>query len=422
MRRSVAVLCCCLAPATSFTTTAFTPRPIVTTPRAAPPLLFFGPFKALTDAANNPKPPPEPLSPEKAEERAETIEYLKTLGTFTGAALGMFFALTIGAGMEDIYAGNIVLVALCAYGAYLLFFDGGVTQQALENQAIRQLATEEGEILAEAPKAEVGVFDGAADDPSAVVSAFEADGFARLNGLLSTSTASTLLAHVNEELEKKRLEAENDLAASSKNFGDVLMRENRYDLLLDLDPPVKAAVDEALKPLMPVVAGALGADAELFELAALVSDPRSPRQPVHPDTPFRKGDGSSIMTAFVALQDVDEDMGPTSIIPKTHTEEAHERFNLKDDGGRERVAILREYPNHVGVLNTGDANLIDSRLIHAGGGNDSTKRRVLFYVSFRRRGKVTPSGSLLYKFRRAGYTLDNVEEWNKEAALPEPVA
>ena len=74
------------------------------------------------------------------------------------------------------------------------------------------------------------------------------------------------------------------------------------------------------------------------------------------------------------------------------------------------------------VLNTGDANLIDSRLIHAGGGNDSTKRRVLFYVSFRRRGKVTPSGSLLYKFRRAGYTLDNVEEWNKEAALPEPVA
>ena len=76
----------------------------------------------------------------------------------------------------------------------------------------------------------------------------------------------------------------------------------------------------------------------------------------------------------------------------------------------------------VGVLNTGDANLIDSRLIHAGGGNDSTKRRVLFYVSFRRRGKVTPSGSLLYKFRRAGYTLDNVEEWNKEAALPEPVA
>ena len=84
--------------------------------------------------------------------------------------------------------------------------------------------------------------------------------------------------------------------------------------------------------------------------------------------------------------------------------------------------ILREYPNHIGVLKTGDANLIDSRLIHAGGGNDSARRRVLFYVSFRRRGKVTPSGSLLYKFRRAGYALDNVDEWDKEAAALEPVA
>ena len=86
---------------------------------------------------------------------------------------------------------------------------------------------------------------------------------------------------------------------------------------------------------------------------------------------------------------VEEDMGPTSIVPRTHTAEAHERFNTRDDGGRERIALLREYPNHIGVLKAGDANLIDSRLIHAGGANDSMKRRVLFYFSFRRRGKVT---------------------------------
>merc|ERR1719440_897704 len=109
-------------------------------------------------------------------------------------------------------------------------------------------------------------------------------------------------------------------------------------------------------------------------------------------------------------------MGPTWTIPQTHTVEAHERFNDKDDGGRARVALLRERPNHVGTLKIGDANLIDSRLIHGGGSNDSQKRRVLFYVSFRRRGKVTPSGSLLYKFRRAGLALDNVDEWLPEGA------
>lgn len=36
---------------------------------------------------------------------------------------------------------------------------------------------------------------------------------------------------------------------------------------------------------------------------------------------------------------------------------------------------------------------------------------MLFYFSFRRRGKVTPSGSLLYKLRRAGYALDNTDQW-----------
>ena len=107
------------------------------------------------------------------------------------------------------------------------------------------------------------------------------------------------------------------------------------------------------------------------------------------------------------MQDVDESMGPTSVIPRTHTAEAHERFNTKDDGGRERVALLRERPNHVGTLPTGAANLIDSRLFHCGGANTSPRRRVLFYFSFRRRGKVTASGSLLYKLRRAGYALDN---------------
>ena len=170
-----------------------------------------------------------------------------------------------------------------------------------------------------------------------------------------------------------------------------------------------------------MLAGAVGEDAELFELAALVSDPGSPRQPIHPDTTYREGDGASIVTAFIALQDVNADMGPTAIIPRTHTAVAHERFNSRDDGGRERVALLRETPNHLGVLGTGDANLIDSRLLHGGAANDSRSRRVLFYFSFRRRGKVSPSGSMLYKLRRAGYALDNTREWavaQPSTALP----
>ena len=367
-----------------------------------------------------------PRDEQKAAERAETVEYLKTLGGFTAGSFGLFTALTAGAGLEDVAAGNLVLVALCAYGAYLLFFDGGVTQAALENQAIMQLAQEEGDIMATAPRADVGVFaaEAVAVEPTPAVAKLERDGFARVDSVLAPETASELLTFVNAELEKKAAEAasDDDLSATS-SFGDVLMRDNRYDLLLDLDAPVRKALDEVLAPLRPVLEGSVGPEAELFELAALVSDPRAPRQPVHPDTPFREADpGASIITAFVALQDVDESMGPTDIIPNTHTAEAHARFNNNDDGGRERVALLRELPNHRGTLNTGAANLIDSRLIHAGGGNDSNKRRVLFYVSFRRKGKVTPSGSLLYKLRRAGCALDNVGEWAAAAGAADALA
>jgi hypothetical protein len=44
-------------------------------------------------------------------------------------SLGLFVALIAGAGMVDMQTGHLVLVALCVYGAYLLFFDGGVTQE-----------------------------------------------------------------------------------------------------------------------------------------------------------------------------------------------------------------------------------------------------------------------------------------------------
>ena len=267
---------------------------------------------------------------------------------------------------------------------------------------------------------------------------------AGVNRVISPSAASTLLEFVNQELTKQREQVMDGSTAESMRFGDVLSRENRFDLKLDLDPPVREALNEAIESIKPVFAGTLGEDAELFELAALISDPRSPRQPVHPDTPFRQGEGAAAITAFVALQvstripagrdtlsntllnihrvhprshpgprpqDVDEEMGPTSVIPGTITAEAHERFNNRDDGGRERVALLREKPNHVGVLQTGDANLIDSRVIHCGGANASTKRRVLFYFSFKAKGARVPAGSLLTSLRREGYTLDGVDQW-----------
>ena len=48
----------------------------------------------------------------------------------------------------------------------------------------------------------------------------------------------------------------------------------------------------------------------------------APRQPLHADTP--RSDAPVLLTAFLALQDIDEDMGPTTFLPGTHADaEAH---------------------------------------------------------------------------------------------------
>lgn len=154
--------------------------------------------------------------------------------------------------------------------------------------------------------------------------------------------------------------------------------------------------------LRPMLGDVLGDDAELFELAALVSDPGAPRQPMHPDTTRQKdapgdggegasaggvggeGDAPAVVTAFVALQDVDEEMGPTVFLPRSQSAEAHAAFYADDaSGSTTKAELLRTAPQALGLLRTGDASLFDSRLLHAGGANRSPRRRVLFYFSFK---------------------------------------
>ena len=44
-----------------------------------------------------------PRDEQKAAERAETVEYLKTLGGFTAGSFGLFTALTAGAGQDELH-------------------------------------------------------------------------------------------------------------------------------------------------------------------------------------------------------------------------------------------------------------------------------------------------------------------------------
>ena len=256
---------------------------------------------------------------------------------------------------------------------------------------------------------------GVAEDGAAVAAALEVDGVVRVEGVLPLKLASEVRDWIDMSLES----ALDDMRDHDEfgeqwctRFGNVLSRPNRHDLMLELDaPPVRAALAQLLSALHPAISRRLGADAELYELAALISNPGAARQPVHPDTPIlaSKGtdEGATILTAFCALQDIDETMGPTLFLPATHTAEAHasfftyENFELAFDGDGdggsndgdgdddERAARVAAADNQLerwrtwrGELGTGDVSLFDSRCLHAGGANTSDRRRILFYCSF----------------------------------------
>jgi ectoine hydroxylase-related dioxygenase (phytanoyl-CoA dioxygenase family) len=254
--------------------------------------------------------------------------------------------------------------------------------------------------------------EAAAADASALCDALDAHGVVRVNEVLSARTADTVLSYVNRALDEALLRSRDEFVALESgdlfgaHFGKVLSRRDpssgatrRHDLKLSLTPPVSEAVVELLSALGPTIAQSLGEDAVLYELAALISDPGSPQQPFHPDTRFRDDQGVAVLTAFVALQPVDERMGPTQFLPASHTADAHAAFNTRDDGSRAFHALLRSRPTYRGLLGRGDATLFDSRLLHCGGGNESPRRRVLFYASFRARCAKVPPGTLLYDMR-----------------------
>ena len=226
---------------------------------------------------------------------------------------------------------------------------------------------------------------------AAAVSA-EGPGIVRLEHVLSAELAAELRKFVLSQLAEARDQAERDDGSEIK-LSNVLAPEVRWDVRLPMRSVVRRALLELLADGAPL-GGAFeiasgGRDAELWELAALVSAPGAASQIVHADC-----DGSPnpplLHTAFVALQPVSQALGPTRWLPTTHSDAAaHAAVNTKGD-----VTILRGDDgigpplSYIGLLDTGDASLYDGRILHCGGTNeagstdDGDGLRVLFHTTF----------------------------------------
>ena len=231
-----------------------------------------------------------------------------------------------------------------------------------------------------------------------------------VRGLVGASTCQVASRHVDQRLtEALRAsghdttadvsvpDSEERIEAQHRHFGNVLSPSNRRDLKLALADEVRGCLDPMLRVLRPVIAAQLTDDAELCELSALIADPGAQSQALHPDTQITGAHAHcALLTVFLALDDVRADMGPTEVVPRTHSGEAHAVLREGNrvaqlspspasaaDAG-EAALIASGYPSPVpAILSAGDALLMDSRTIHRGSSNVAEHaRRKLAYASF----------------------------------------
>jgi len=231
------------------------------------------------------------------------------------------------------------------------------------------------------------------------------DGCVRVDSAICRETAASLREFVLAEKAAADLAVAEGTSPMHARFADVLMRSNRCDLLLPLDGA--GGTHAALSELFGVGGSLRGLydllvppDGEFYECASLISEPGAQRQTVHSDAAFTKR--RAFVTAFLALQDVTEEMGPTTFLLGSHLEEAHKQFV-----GPQKDAYLEGADARLALLKAGDIVVFDSRTLHCGGGNllEGGSERVLFYFSVRDSG-VPYEGDGTVSSMRPGYVGD----------------
>ena len=272
----------------------------------------------------------------------------------------------------------------------------------MKDVVARAIGRREAKVLLHAPR------EGAPPVPKdQLAAALRADGVALVERVVSPSVASVLLNQINT-----RLSAEvhrcHDAAPRVREplLGDILCKQGRYDLKLDLSVhPVCEALEAVVQAVGVQVASVLGPHPDLWELGALIADDGAQQQPVHPDTPWSRA--ATVVTCTVALQDVlSPAMGPTIYLPRTHTDRSRSAEwgvasmgdddsddsyagkggeGDRDDQDDEAAETLAASVVRTPLPSCTDAVIFDARCLHCGSANTSGRRRVLFYCSFRRR-------------------------------------
>ena len=185
---------------------------------------------------------------------------------------------------------------------------------------------------------------------------------------------------------------------SAAGFDEVVQRSpGRWDIPIS---PAEFGVDERALPWWPLIAAVLGDDAEHAFSGVVYSDPGSPAQCWHIDSPHISADHlpPHALNVMVAVHDTPLAMGPTELAKGSHrltnhlknpTLVSNEMVYQHETTAPEQLVPNASFAAPEGVssaLAAGSCLIFDDRILHRGLGNASASRRSMVYFSYRRAG------------------------------------
>jgi Phytanoyl-CoA dioxygenase (PhyH) len=148
------------------------------------------------------------------------------------------------------------------------------------------------------------------------------EGVVRVDHVLDAELCDRCLVDLNSALAANQSSPD-----ISKGFGDIYSSNCRNDMYLRNEGTAGEALDfmlhsgtelaDLFQECIPTGQGGV-----FHEFAALMTDTGADSQPVHPDSHYAQY--APLWTVFVALQDIDIDMGPTIFLTNTHTSYSHD--------------------------------------------------------------------------------------------------
>ena len=227
-----------------------------------------------------------------------------------------------------------------------------------------------------------------------------ADGFVLLPELCTNEFLEQILEVSRQRVSKvqKALGTREIGIGSAAGYDEIVQRSpGRWDIPIT---PQQFGLDDFEFPWSATVASVLGSDAEHSFSGVVFSDPGSPAQCWHTDSPHIAAEHlpPHALNVIVALHDIPMDMGPTEIARGSHFLTNHlsnpslvpeELIYQHESTSPDLLVKGTENPvpeDYVKALAAGSCIVFDDRVMHRGLGNRSDSKRHMAYFSYRKKG------------------------------------